>query len=107
MPGLLISITLSATTLRSGKCIMPLHGHAKAVLSVDFSPNGFYIATGNMDNTIRLWDIRKMKSIYTIPAHNHLISSVRFAPVSGEYLASSGYDNLIKIWSTRNFQLVK
>ena len=26
--------------LRSGKCIMPLVGHVKQILSIDFSPNG-------------------------------------------------------------------
>lgn len=97
--------------------------------------NGRYqVATGGADDTIRIWDIRALKSIITIPAHRNNISDVRFfhssSPLasldqgadasitlsdeqvferysSGLHLVSSGYDNLVKIWSADDWQLVK
>ena len=47
------------------------------VLSVDFSPNGYQLATGSEDNSARIWDLRKRSCLYTIPAHQSLVSSVR------------------------------
>ena len=34
-----------------------LEGHAEAVLSVAFSPDGQKLASGSGDTTVRLWDL--------------------------------------------------
>lgn len=77
---------------------MVLDGHVQAIFSIGFSPNGFgcfllvfskthlypfphsryQIATGSGDDTIRIWDMRSLKSLYTIPAHLSNVSDVRF-----------------------------
>jgi U4/U6 small nuclear ribonucleoprotein PRP4 len=38
----------------------------------------YQVATGAGDDTIRIWDMRAIKSIYTIPAHVSNVSDVRF-----------------------------
>jgi U4/U6 small nuclear ribonucleoprotein PRP4 len=38
----------------------------------------YQIATGSGDDTIRIWDLRSLKSLYTIPAHLSNVSDVRF-----------------------------
>lgn len=38
----------------------------------------YQIATGAGDDTIRIWDMRAISSIYTIPAHVSNVSDVRF-----------------------------
>lgn len=88
----------------------------------------YQIATGAGDDTIRIWDMRSLKALYTIPAHRSNVSDVRFfraseLPVgtgaqgdsndanvgerykSGLYLASAGYDGLVKIWSADDWLL--
>ncbi|KAI9628825.1 hypothetical protein KEM48_011362 [Puccinia striiformis f. sp. tritici PST-130] len=57
---------------------MVLDGHVKDILAIDFSPNGHQIATGSNDDNIRIWDIRTLKAIYTIPAHTSAVSDVKF-----------------------------
>lgn len=63
--------------LRSGKSIMPLKGHSKQLLTLDFSPNGHHLASGSDDNTVIIWELRQQKPLYTIPAHSHLIPRVK------------------------------
>lgn len=78
-------------------------GHVKQLLTMDFSPDGFHLATGSDDHTVRIWDLRKRETVYTLPAHQSLISTVKFAPVSGEYLTTSSFDGTIKTWSARDW----
>jgi U4/U6 small nuclear ribonucleoprotein PRP4 len=80
--------------LRTGRTAMVLDGHVEGILSMAFSPNGYVpiaclyfwlmtshryqIATGASDDTIRIWDLRSLKALYTIPAHLSNVSDVRF-----------------------------
>ena len=41
-------------------------------------PYRYQIATGSGDDTIRIWDMRSLKALYTIPAHLSNVSDVRF-----------------------------
>ena len=40
--------------------------------------SSYQIVTGAADDTIRVWDMRSLKSLYTIPAHLSNVSDVRF-----------------------------
>lgn len=55
------------------------------------------MATGSADNSIKLWDLRMRRCIYTIPAHKSLVSQVRFEHRNAGYLLSGSYDNSIKV----------
>ena len=109
--------------LRTGKCISLLKGHVKQTLCVSFAPNGYQLATGGGDNSMRLWDLRLMRrsnapknekelkllhrapsnSMYTIPAHTNLISSIRYHQNGGKYLVSSSYDHTCKVWANQSW----
>ena len=45
--------------LRTGKSIIPILGHVKQLISSAFSENGYHLATGSDDNTVKLWDFYK------------------------------------------------
>lgn len=64
--------------LRSGRTSLVLSGHSRDILSIDFSSNGYQVATGSNDDTIRVWDIRNHKAIATIPGHRSAISDLKF-----------------------------
>jgi U4/U6 small nuclear ribonucleoprotein PRP4 len=93
--------------LRTGRCIMFMESHLKAILGIDFSPNGYHIATASEDNTCKIWDLRKRSVLYTIPAHTNLISDVKFQRDGGDYLITASYDNTAKLWTNRTWQPLK
>lgn len=38
----------------------------------------YHIATGSGDNTCKVWDLRQRRCVYTIPAHQNLVTGVKF-----------------------------
>ena len=51
---------------------------------------------------MRLWDLRKKRAQYTIPAHSALISHVRYQPGDGRFLLSTSYDNKVALTRALN-----
>lgn len=69
--------------------------HDGAVTAVAFSPDGKTLASGNVDNTIILWDIASRQPIdQPLTGHSNLVSSVAFSP-DGKTLASGSEDKTI------------
>jgi len=75
--------------LRSGRTSLVLSGHSRDILSIDFSSNGYQVATGSNDDTIRIWDIRNHKAIATIPGHKSAISDLKFFQAQKSYSSKS------------------
>ncbi|MDB9539315.1 serine/threonine-protein kinase [Anabaenopsis arnoldii] len=74
-----------------------LIGHSHWVVSVAFSPDGQTLASGSVDKTIKLWDVKTGKFRDTLSGHSGSVCSVAFSPY-GQTLASGSYDKTIKLW---------
>lgn len=85
--------------LRTGRCVMFLEGHKEPLLSLNWSPHGHQLATGSSDNTTKIWELRTRSQLYTIPAHTHVVSDVRYQKTTGHFLLTSSYDKSGKLWS--------
>jgi WD40 repeat protein/uncharacterized caspase-like protein len=77
--------------------IFPQLGHAGAVNSIAFSPDGHILASGSQDNTIKLWDVASGRELRTLSGHTNWVRSVAFSP-DGRILASASKDTTIKLW---------
>jgi WD40 repeat protein len=74
-----------------------LEGHTGNVWSLRFSPDGRMIASGGMDNTIKLWETSTGKLRATLQ-NDAAVSSVAFG-CDGKLLASSSFgETSIKFW---------
>lgn len=51
---------------------------------------------------MKIWDLRKQKSIYTIPASNSVIPDVRYDS-TGEFLATCSFDHSVRGESYERF----
>ena len=67
------------------------------VWSVAYSPDGRYLASGNDDKTIKIWEVATGKQLRTLNGHSYRVNSVVYSP-DGRYLASGSGDKTIKIW---------
>jgi WD40 repeat protein len=70
-------------------------GHSSLVTAVAFSPDGKTLATGSLDETIKLWDTATGSEFRTFRAG--LVIAVAFS-VDGKTLASGGGDKSVTLW---------
>ncbi|KAJ1803734.1 HIR complex subunit [Coemansia sp. RSA 2523] len=77
-----------------------------AIFSVDFHPDGQRLATGGMDNKVRVWSTHAITHndsaqphapLATLAAHGGAVMCVRFSP-NARYLASGADDTVVLIW---------
>jgi len=94
---LCISLIFCLTYTTAQKPIETLTGHSNLVWSVNYSPDGKYLASGSGDNSIKIWEPTTGNCIRTLTGHSSWVSSVNYSP-DGKYLASGSDDNSIKIW---------
>jgi WD40 repeat protein len=91
----------SSRELASSGAIM-CSGHKGPIQSVTCSPNGWYIASGSSDKTIRLWRAATGVQISVFDGHINSVMSVAFSPDS-RYIASGSADGSVRLWDVSFF----
>jgi RNA polymerase sigma factor (sigma-70 family) len=73
-------------------------GRLQVIISLAFSPDGKYLATGGYtNNLIRLWDVSDGKEVRQFRASGPHVGALAFAP-TGKALASGSGDGELALW---------
>ena len=74
--------------------------------SVKFSFDGSLVASGSLDETIKIWNPHTGECIKTLKGHTNRVISVAFTP-DDKLLVSGSYDETIKIWNIETGECIK
>jgi WD40 repeat protein len=85
----------------TGKLIATLAGHADAVRSIAFSPDGALLAAAGgppqSEGEIKIWNVQTHQLLKTMRGHKDCIYSIAWSP-DGKLIASGSYDKMVKLW---------
>lgn len=92
-----------------------LEGHTKTIFSLSLSPDEKTLASGCLDNTVKLWNLETRDLICTLAKRKDPIHSVTFSPdgkwlVSGgenKYKHADGKKTTIYLWNVDSQELIK
>lgn len=90
-----IVVNRPGSAKQSGKDHVPFQ-HEDGVSAVAFSRDGTQVASGGLDQTVRIWDRVTGKEIHRLH-HPEMLRAVAFAP-GGAILASATLSNTVHLW---------
>ncbi|KAI8968888.1 hypothetical protein BDF20DRAFT_826852, partial [Mycotypha africana] len=94
-------ITSTQTTFAEGKKATPASNRAKPISCLTFSPDGNYLAAGEMGHQPRIfiWDVKEKKLLREIRSHKFGVLALSFSP-NMRHLVSVGFqhDGYLYVW---------
>lgn len=89
--------------------VLPI-GHTAWVICSQFSHDNRFLATGSPDNTIKYWDIKSGKLIYSFEIQELLLSNDTFNKIwfseDDKYLFSESEMGMRSVWDLKNGNLI-
>jgi WD40 repeat protein len=93
-----VDAAIWAFDARSARAVAKLAGHRGAISSMVFSPDGSRLASGSLDQTVRIWDAKDYTPLLELLGQNGDIYNLVFSP-DGSRLYSAGYG--VRTWDTK------
>ncbi|MEN8249168.1 MAG: caspase family protein [Bacteroidota bacterium] len=81
-------------------------GHALAVRSVCFSPDGKLLASGSEDKTVKIWEFSTGRELKTLNGHQSNVNQVLFTS-DGAQVVSASRDRYVFFWDLKTGEIVK
>ncbi|CAE6478479.1 unnamed protein product [Rhizoctonia solani] len=78
----------------------PFKAHLLGISTMAVSPDGIFVASGSVDCTVKIWDIRSRKT-FSVLWHTNCVESVAFSPDSLR-LVSGSQDNSVRVWEVQD-----
>jgi WD40 repeat protein len=81
-------------------------GHNQAVSAVVFAPDSIWLASGSLDNTVKIWDAVTGREIRNLSGHTGAVKSLTRS-VDGRFLASGANDKTVRIWNIKSGEEIR
>jgi WD40 repeat protein len=87
-------------------CLYTLSGHSSWVTTVAISPDSQTLASGSMDDKIKLWNLQSGELIQTLTGHTKVINCLAFTP-NGQTLVSGSDDITLRFWQVTSGKVLR
>jgi WD40 repeat protein/serine/threonine protein kinase len=81
----------------SGKVLHTLRGHQNSIRNLAFSPDDRHLASVSLDRTLKVWDWRAGREVWSETAHENSADALAFSP-DGQTIATLGADGHLRFW---------
>ena len=81
-------------------------GHADAITSVAFSPDGALIVTGSADKTAIIWELATASELRALRGHTAGVTGVGFSP-DGTRIVTGSEDSTAVLWDAATAQQIR
>lgn len=99
--------SLVSVDLATGKVVRKYEEHGETITSLDFSPDGQYLASGSADDRLVVWDLKESESLFEMHQGNEYdVTTLAFSP-DGETIATGDGENQIKLWDANLGEAIK
>ena len=90
-----------SATPSPGTAFYTYTGHTGPVLAAAWSPDGFRIASGSYDTTVKVWGAFAGRPSFTYALHKDYVWSVSWSPDGTKIASAGGYhDKTVQIWDS-------
>ncbi len=99
--GVVTAIPATATDGRATggwRCIGLLSGHRSWVTTLAFNPRTPLLASGSLDDTIKLWNLKSGQLLFSLQGHPRGVNGVCIS-AQGQVLVSCGDDETVRAWN--------
>lgn len=108
-----INNAVTVWDLRQGEISFTMSGHTDTITGMRLSPDGFFLLTNSMDNTLRVWDVRPYaednRCVKVFAGHTHSFEKnllrCDWSADSSKVTAGSA-DRMVYIWENASRRLL-
>ncbi len=95
------SVSIWKKTADEWRKFLDLDNQGREIVSLDWSPDGFFLAGGDKEGNIIIWEFPNKPIVASTKIHNDKINAIKWISDfnDGRFLATISNDGFLKIWN--------